>query len=234
MTACHGRACHARGSRSLATGTALPLPPTLVLPEPPRVLAASDSRQLAVANLAAGGAADLLRRAGRRRAPIPRPALRAALSIVNALCHPPGLPRDDHQAIIEWSGWVTIPPPADGARMIRGGHEDAAGWVTPKTPLKCPSSASESFDLLGFTHVWKQSHFQRWMVGRRTSRSRLSRALGRIRDWCREHRHDPMREQHTMLCQKVRGHYAYFALRGNSEGIARFFREVRGIWHRWL
>lgn len=97
-----------------------------------------------------------------------------------------------------------------------------------------PTPASESFDLLGFTHVWKRSRFQRWMVGRRTSRSRLSRALGRIRDWCREHRHDPVREQHTMLCQKVRGHYAYFGLRGNSEGIARFFREVRRIWHKWL
>lgn len=96
------------------------------------------------------------------------------------------------------------------------------------------SGVSESFDLLGFTHVWKRSRFQRWMVGRRTSRSRLSRALGRIRDWCREHRHEPVREQHTMLSQKVRGHYAYFGLRGNSEGIARFSREVQRIWHKWL
>jgi group II intron reverse transcriptase/maturase len=119
-------------------------------------------------------------------------------------------------------------------------HPKKTRLVAFSRPSQTPPSggvlatAPESFDMLGFTHVWKRSRFGRWMVGRRTSRSRLSRALGRIREWCREHRHDPVCEQHATLSQKVRGHYAYFGLRGNSEGIDRFAQEVQRIWHKWL
>jgi len=49
-----------------------------------------------------------------------------------------------------------------------------------------------------------------WLVKQRTAKDRLSRALHRVRQWCRAHRHDPLRAQQQALAQKLRGHYGYF------------------------
>lgn len=32
----------------------------------------------------------------------------------------------------------------------------------------------------------------------------------------------------------MRGHYGYFGITGNYEALARFYAEVRRIWHKWL
>src|SRR5690606_15951888 len=56
-----------------------------------------------------------------------------------------------------------------------------------------------SFDLLGFTHYWGLSRNQKWLLKKKTAKDRLSRALRRIREWCRLHRHDPVKVQHRSL-----------------------------------
>lgn len=68
----------------------------------------------------------------------------------------------------------------------------------------------ESFDLLGFTHYWGRSLRGQWVVKRKTSGSRLSRAVRAISEWCRDHRHQPLAEQQQTLSQKLRGHCAYY------------------------
>jgi RNA-directed DNA polymerase len=91
-----------------------------------------------------------------------------------------------------------------------------------------------SFDFLGFTHFWAQSRKGRWVVKRKTARGRFSRALKRIAQWCKSHRHCEVREQHRHLCQAVRGHYGYFGLPGNSKAIASFAYRVVLVWAKWL
>jgi hypothetical protein len=39
-------------------------------------------------------------------------------------------------------------------------------------------------------------------------------------------------EQHKMLVAKVRGHYAYFGITGNSRALVRFGYEVRRAWRK--
>ena len=56
-----------------------------------------------------------------------------------------------------------------------------------------------SFDLLGFTHYWSLWRKGNWVVKRKTAKSRLTRALRRVAQWCRTHRHQPIREQHRPL-----------------------------------
>lgn len=97
-----------------------------------------------------------------------------------------------------------------------------------------PNDPPTSFDLLGFTHVWGTSRKGRWVVKQKTARSRLTRALERIRLWCRIHRHQPVAEQHEALCRKLRGHYGYYGITGNIPALSRFWGEVRKIWHKWL
>jgi RNA-directed DNA polymerase len=96
------------------------------------------------------------------------------------------------------------------------------------------SDGGRSFDLLGFTHYWARSRKGSWVVVRKTSTSRFSRALRSIAEWCRKHRHDSVVEQHTALTQKVRGHYSYFGITGNGRALGRFLHAVERVWRRWL
>jgi len=91
-----------------------------------------------------------------------------------------------------------------------------------------------SFDLLGFTHHWALSRRGKWIVKQRTANDRFARALKRVTVWCKQHLHDPIREQWRVLVQKVRGHYGYYGIAGNSEAIGRFLHEVQGVWRVWL
>jgi group II intron reverse transcriptase/maturase len=91
-----------------------------------------------------------------------------------------------------------------------------------------------SFDLLGFTHYWGRSLKGNWVVQRKTSRSRFGRALQRVAEWCRRARHLPVREQHQLLAARVRGHYNYFGILGNSRALRRFLHEVERAWRKWL
>lgn len=91
-----------------------------------------------------------------------------------------------------------------------------------------------TFDLLGFTHYWGLSRKGKWVVKRKTAKGRLSRALARVNEWCRRHRHRPIPEQHQVLSQKLRGHYGYFGIIGNSDGIVTFYERVKRLWRKWL
>lgn len=92
----------------------------------------------------------------------------------------------------------------------------------------------ETFDLLGFTHFWGKTRRGGWAVQRKTINERLARAVKSIDQWCRKNRHWPVREQWKKLCQKVRGHYAYYAITGNNRSLSRFLHLVNKAWKRWL
>ncbi|MGH8402817.1 MAG: reverse transcriptase domain-containing protein, partial [Gammaproteobacteria bacterium] len=92
----------------------------------------------------------------------------------------------------------------------------------------------ESFDLLGFTHYWGRSLRGNWVVKRKTSSSRLSRAVRAINQWCRGHRHEPLAEQQQTLSQKIRGHCAYYGITGNSASLSAFRLWTVRAWRKWL
>ncbi len=91
-----------------------------------------------------------------------------------------------------------------------------------------------TFTLLGFTHHWGRSRKGRWVVRRQTASKRLSRAVRSIAQWCRYHRHRPVAEQHQMLSQKVRGHYACYGITANGRSLACFLDAVQRCWRKWL
>ena len=37
-----------------------------------------------------------------------------------------------------------------------------------------------------------------------------------------------------MLSRKLLGHYGYYGITGNYDGLARFYHEVRRVWLKWL
>ena len=96
------------------------------------------------------------------------------------------------------------------------------------------SQRERSFDLLGFTHYWGRSRKGRWVVQRKTAKTRFSRALRQIGQWCRRNRHRPVAEQQQVLSRKLRGHDAYYGITGNARALSRFRHEVRRLWRKWL
>src|SRR5512135_389867 len=99
------------------------------------------------------------------------------------------------------------------------------------TPARTPAG---TFDLLGFTHYWGRSRRGRWVVKRKTSKSRFRRGLAAMAQWCRMNRHRALADQHQALSQKLRGHFAYYGITGNADALNRFQRRVIGLWRKWL
>lgn len=99
-------------------------------------------------------------------------------------------------------------------------------WKSRQTP--------QTFDFLGFTHYWGQTQRGGYAVTRKTSGKKLRGALGRVGDWCKQHRHDPVRDQHRELSAKVSGHYQYYGIRGNYRMLVAFRYCVERCWHYWL
>ncbi len=97
-----------------------------------------------------------------------------------------------------------------------------------------PDDRPGTFDLLGFTHYWARSRNGYWVVKLKTATDRFSRAVRSIDHWCRDNRHLPIHEQHQKLNEKLRGHYAYYGVTGNSGALTRFLHEVGPRWRRWL
>jgi group II intron reverse transcriptase/maturase len=99
---------------------------------------------------------------------------------------------------------------------------------------KLPDDRPGTFDFLGFTHYWARSRNGYWVVKLKTAKDRFTRAVRSIDHWCRDNRHLPISDQHKKLNEKLRGHYAYYGVTGNSGSLARFLHEVGPRWRKWL
>ena len=118
-----------------------------------------------------------------------------------------------------------------GKRLAKYGLELHAG-KTRLVDFRPPDKGGEggSFDFLGFTHTWRTSRKGNPYVGRQTSKSRFTRALNKIKVYCRKTITLPLHEQREGLKRRTQGHYQYYGISGNSVGITRFAYEVNRVW----
>lgn len=91
-----------------------------------------------------------------------------------------------------------------------------------------------TFDFLGFTCFWKRTRMGRWEIAFKTRSVRLHGAIQRIYEWCRLHRHLPVREQHAALKSRIRGHINYFGVNGNGRSLTRLVFHATRAWFKWL
>lgn len=93
---------------------------------------------------------------------------------------------------------------------------------------------SGSFDFLGFSHFWGTSRKGRLVVKRKTAKKRFARSLNTMNQWLRSSRHLPIKEQHRLLHQKLRGHFQYYGITGNGQALAGYLYRVMHMWFKWL
>ena len=89
------------------------------------------------------------------------------------------------------------------------------------------------FEFLGFEFRWEAYHTGRDMVVRRTSRKKLRIALAGLTEWCRKNRHLPLKRFFRTLNAKLRGHFNYYGVFGNSESLKRYYHEAIRIVFKW-
>lgn len=91
-----------------------------------------------------------------------------------------------------------------------------------------------TFDLLGFTFYYERDRRGQWVLRCKTRTSRLRKSIQTIADWCRRHRHLPVKTQHESLTKRIQGHIRYFGVNGNTRCLEMFVGEVRRVWYKWL
>ncbi len=63
----------------------------------------------------------------------------------------------------------------------------------------------------------------------KTRKARIQRTLTTLGDWCRRHRHLPLKEQHAALSRRLRGHYRYFGVNGNARSLRQVLHQHRTV-----
>lgn len=105
-------------------------------------------------------------------------------------------------------------------------------------PFMRPGSKSRkgggTFNFLGFTIYWGRSREGYWVIKKKTARKRVGRFIRTQRQWCRKNLHKPIRVQHEKLCQKLRGHYQYFGVRGNFKSLQVVYENAKKAWYYGL
>jgi len=92
----------------------------------------------------------------------------------------------------------------------------------------------ETFDFLGFKHCCSKTKNGRFMLKRITIARRMRAKLQEVREELKRRRHHPIPEQGRWLGSVVRGHYAYYAVPGNSDSIIAFHKQATRHWYRSL
>ena len=103
----------------------------------------------------------------------------------------------------------------DKTRLLPFRQPPFGGWPDTGDPAwKGAAHPPRTFDFLGFTFAWTLTRRGGHAVFLYTAKDRLRRTVKGIHRWLRDSRHSPIEEQHATLCQKLRGHMAYFGVTG--------------------
>jgi group II intron reverse transcriptase/maturase len=101
-------------------------------------------------------------------------------------------------------------------------------------PDKGVTRGDNTFDFLGFTHYWARSRKGYWVIKRKTVRKKVRKTVQALWTWCRDNRHRELKQQHSILCSKLRGHYQYFGVRCNMRAMEAVLHHARRGWKYWL
>jgi group II intron reverse transcriptase/maturase len=91
-----------------------------------------------------------------------------------------------------------------------------------------------TFDFLGFTHYWERGRKGTWHMSWKTKAARVRRFMKAVGEYCRRHRHDSVKEQHATLVRKIRGHFNYFGVNGNTLVLKAQINAAERTWLKWL
>jgi RNA-directed DNA polymerase len=100
---------------------------------------------------------------------------------------------------------------------------------------KASGEKPQTFDFLGLTHFCSRTRDgRRFRMKRITSRKKFKAKLLAFKEWLKKSRTLPTSELMKTVAAKLRGHYAYYGVTDNSQGIGRFAYEATRLLFKWL
>jgi group II intron reverse transcriptase/maturase len=124
--------------------------------------------------------------------------------------------------------------PALKARLAKFGLEVAADKTKTLRFGRNGGPYNGRFNFLGFEFYWEPDRKGQPRVKRRTATKKWLAGKQRIRDWIREHRHDPLSRMMKTLRAKLRGTWNYYGLIGNFRRMKLTYEETRRTLYKWL
>ena len=109
-------------------------------------------------------------------------------------------------------------------------------WSVCHKAGKARSEKAATFDFLGFTHYCcsRSRNGQRFRMKRKTISKRLTAKLKACKGWLKSNRALTTPDIIQKTVGKLRGHYGYYRITDNSQGINAYYYEVRGMLYKWL
>jgi hypothetical protein len=90
----------------------------------------------------------------------------------------------------------------------------------------------ETFNFLGFTHICAKTRKQgKFVVVRKTTRTRMQAKLKEVKVELRRRMHHPVPEVAEWLGSVLAGHYQYYAVPFNGRALSSFRRQVVRLWY---
>jgi len=86
---------------------------------------------------------------------------------------------------------------------------------------------TDTFDFLGFTHINGETLTRKYTVLHRTSKKKLKAKKQNVKEWLKENIHGKPSDTIELLNKKLVGHYKYYGISGNYEGLLKFYRYIR-------
>jgi RNA-directed DNA polymerase len=86
---------------------------------------------------------------------------------------------------------------------------------------------TETFDFLGFTHINGETRTGKYTVLHRTSQKKLKAKKQIVKQWLKENLHGKPSDTIEKLNRKLVGHYRYYGISGNYEGLLKFYHYIR-------
>ena len=94
---------------------------------------------------------------------------------------------------------------------------------------------ANTFDFLGFTHFCGKNRQGYFTVGRKTAMKKFRAKIKELNIWLKQIRNLlPTKEWWKTLQAKLRGHFEYYGVSGNSPAIKKFYSLALKFVHKWL
>ena len=93
---------------------------------------------------------------------------------------------------------------------------------------------TESFDFLGFTLINGITRTGKYRVVYRTSKKKLKSKKQAVKEWLWENMHGKPSDTIEKLNRKLSGHYAYYGISGNWDGLLKFYRFTVNAFYKAL
>ena len=85
---------------------------------------------------------------------------------------------------------------------------------------------TETFDFLGFTFINGETLTGKYRIIYRTSRKKLKAKKLAVKEWLKGNIHGKPSDTIELLNRKIIGHYRYYGISGNYQGLLNFYRFV--------